>query len=275
MVKVDNESLAFRLNVCKFAPTSGEIILENAASTETITYVNEYRVNVANIVPEGTNINSYAAVGNVSEVPVEINKNIVPSTGAIQPTSNGAGDVSVIRLELNTDDQYVSPIFDLERSSFVRITNLINNNDITATNDPSYNGEIEPTNAAAASENYKTKARYITKKVTLEEGMEAENITVMMSLNNPISSTGRSSIKVFVRPIPVGEIDLDNINYVELSTSDVSNSSSTEDFREVSFTNIGSTTLTKFKTFSIKILMLGPQDGSAMPKIRNLRVVAT
>ena len=275
MVKVDNESLAFRLNLCKFAPTSGEIVLENTASTETITYVNEYRVNVANIVPEGTNINSYAAVGNVSEIPVEINKNIVPSTGAIQPTSNGAGDVSVIRLELNTDDQYVSPIFDLERSSFVRITNLINNNDITDTEDSSYNGEIEPTNAAAASENYKTKARYITKKVTLEEGMEAENITIMMSLNNPISSTGRSSIKVFVRPIPVGEIDLDNINYVELSTNDVSNSSSTEDFREVSFTNIGSTTLTKFKTFSVKILMLGPQDGSAMPRIRNLRVVAT
>lgn len=275
MVKVDNESLAFRLNVCKFSPTSGEIVLENDSSTETVTYINEYRLNVANIAPEGTNINSYVSVGGSSEVSTETNKNIIPAEGAIQPSSNGAGDISVVRLEMNTDDQYVSPVFDLERSSFVRVTNIINNNDITDQNDPSYNGEIEPTNAAAASENYKTKARYITKKVTLEEGMEAENITVMMSLNNPISSTGVSRIKVFVRPIPVGEDDLDNVNYVELTTSDSLNSSSTDDFREVSYTNIGSTTLTKFKTFSVKILMLGPQDGSATPKIRNLRVVAT
>jgi hypothetical protein len=275
MVKVDNESLAFRLNVCKFSPASGEIVLENDSSTETVTYINEYRLNVTNIAPEGTNINSYVSVGGSSEVSTETNKNIIPTQGAIQPSSNGAGDISVVRLEMNTDDQYVSPVFDLERSSFVRVTNLINNNDITDQNDPSYNGEIEPTNAAAASENYKTKARYITKKVTLEEGMEAENITVMMSLNNPISSTGVSRIKVFVRPIPVGEDDLDNVNYVELTTSDSLNSSSTDDFREVSYTNIGSTTLTKFKTFSVKILMLGPQDGSATPKIRNLRVVAT
>jgi hypothetical protein len=275
MVKVDNESLAFRLNVCKFSPASGEIVLENDSSTETVTYINEYRLNVTNIAPEGTNINSYVSVGGSSEVSTETNKNIIPTQGAIQPSSNGAGDISVVRLEMNTDDQYVSPVFDLERSSFVRVTNLINNNDITDQNDPSYNGEIEPTNAAAASENYKTKARYITKKVTLEEGMEAENITVLMSLNNPISSTGVSRIKVFVRPIPVGEDDLDNVNYVELTTSDSLNSSSTDDFREVSYTNIGSTTLTKFKTFSVKILMLGPQDGSATPKIRNLRVVAT
>lgn len=274
-IKVDNESLAFRLNVCKFTPPTGEIILANVASTQPITYVNEYRLNVANIVPEGTAIKSYVAIGDSSETPVEVNKNIIPSTGAIQPTSNGAGQVSIVRLALNTDDQYVSPIFDLERSSFVRVTNLINNNSITDPGDPSYNGELGPDNTGAANENYKTRARYITKKVTLEEGMEGENITVMMSLNNPISSSGRSNIKVFVRPIPIGEIDLDNIDYVELTTTDALNSSSSDDFREVSYTNIGSTTLTKFKTFSVKILMLGPQDGSAMPRIRNLRVVAT
>jgi hypothetical protein len=275
LVKVDNESLTFRLNICKFSPSSGSIQLQNEESTQSISYVNEYRVNVSDITPENTSISCTVAVGNGSAVPVETNKNIIPSTGAIQPDSNGVGDVATVNIFLNTNDENVSPVFDLERASFVRVENLINNNDITDTNDPAYNGELEFTNNSAASDNYKTRARYITKKVTLEEGLEAENITVLMSLNNPISSSGISKIKVFVRPIPVGESDLDNTNYVELTTSDVANSSSNDDYREVSFSNIGTTVLNKFRTFSVKIVMFGPVNGSAVPKIKNLRVIAT
>ena len=277
LVKVDNECLAFRINVCKFSPTTGSIELLNKESTNSVDYINEYRVNMSDITPENTSISCSVRVGNESSAHlVETNKNIIPSTGAIQPISNSEGNICEVTMTLNTSSEYVSPVFDLERASFVRIENLINNNDITDPEDPAYNGELEPTNSMAASENYKTKARYITKKVTLEEGLEAENITVMMSLNNPISSTpGRSNIKVFVRPIPIGEIDLDNTNYIELATSDTLNSSSTDDYREVTFTNIGSTVLNKFRTFSIKVLMLGPLNGSAIPKIKNLRVIAT
>ena len=123
---------------------------------------------------------------------------------------------------------------------------------------------------------YRTVARYISKKVTLEEGLESENITVSMSLcnSNKVSASG-SAIKVFIRPIPVGEVDLENINYVELTTTDNLVSVSDQEFREVSYTNIGYTTLAKFKTFSIKVVMLGPITGSSVPRIRNLRMVAT
>jgi hypothetical protein len=60
-----------------------------------------------------------------------------------------------------------------------------------------------------------------------------------------------------------------------LTPSDASYSYSKDEFREVSFTNIGYTTLPKFTTFSIKVVMFGDPFGAVYPKVRNLRVVAT
>ena len=97
-----------------------------------------------------------------------------------------------------------------------------------------------------------------------------------MSLCNPKKgSSNAASVQVFVRPIPVGETDYDNIDYVRLTTTDSAISTSDEDFREVSYTNIGSGALTKFKTFSVKVVMYGDSNGSAIPRIRNIRIIAT
>jgi hypothetical protein len=274
MIKSDSQSLAFRLHVCKFDPI-GVLTLQNDASTDAVLDINEYRFNCAEILPENTKITHVAQVGEDSATEIDSNKNIVPADGSISYVSNSQGGVvEIVSTMRASSDYYVSPVIDVERSSFLKISNIINNNNVSVSGDPLYNGELEPDNALANANN-KAKARYITKKVTLEEGLEAENITVMMSLCNPISPSGESSIKVFVRPIPVGEVDLDNINYVELTTSDSKYSSSTSDFREVSYTNIGSVSLNKFRTFSVKVVLFGPGDGSAVPKIRNLRVVAT
>ena len=40
-------------------------------------------------------------------------------------------------------------------------------------------------------------------------------------------------------------------------------------------TNIGYTTLTKFKSFSIQVVMFGSSTGAAVPRIKNLRMIAT
>jgi hypothetical protein len=106
--------------------------------------------------------------------------------------------------------------------------------------------------------------------------MEAENITVAMSLCNPKkANASAATIMVFVRPVPVSEDDYENVNYVELTTTDTGVSTSDDDFREVSFTNIGTKTLSKFKSFSIKVVMFGESNGAAVPRIRNLRMIAT
>jgi hypothetical protein len=279
--KSENETLALRLKVCKFS-SSGTVTVQNSAisSGSANLNINEFRLNAVDSTPEDTGI-TYAvevqASPSVNYASLTPNKNTIPASGyhAIS-SSTGEGNVAEIVATLSASPNgYVSPIFDLQKSSFITVSNTINNQTVTDSSSGSYNGELEPTNEGVAS-GYRTAARYISKKVTLESGMEAENITVSMSLCNPKKgNTNASSVKVFVRPVPVGEPDFDNVNYVELTSTDTGVSSSDSDFREVTFTNIGYTTLQKFKTFSIKVVMLGDDNGAAVPKIRNLRMIAT
>lgn len=279
--KSENETLALRLNVCKFS-SSGTITVQNSAisSGSANLNINEFRLNAVDTTPENTTI-AYAvevqASPSVDYTSLTPNKNTIPASGYHAISSSlGEGSVSEVVATLSASSNgYVSPVFDLQKSSFITVSNTINNQIVTDSSSGSYNGELEPTNDGVAS-GYRTAARYISKKVTLESGMEAENITVSMSLCNPKKgNTNASSVKVFVRPVPIGEPDYDNVNYVELTTTDTNISSSDSDFREVTFTNIGYTTLQKFKTFSIKVVMLGDDNGAAVPRIRNLRMIAT
>jgi len=279
MVKNDNETLAFRLHLCHFSSTGSIRFVNGSGSGDTQFYINEMRLNAVDIAPEGSAI-SYSSIVQSSPSVTNYtqflpNKNIVPATGYHLITSGTSqGGVASVDVTMSSStDGMVSPVFDLEKSSLVTVSNTINNNTITTRGDSQYNGELDPTNSGS---NYKTVARYITKKVTLDEGMEAENLTVAMSLCNPKKNSSiASSVKVFIRPIPVGEVDFENTDYVELTTSDSGVSSSDTDYREVSFTNIGYTALTKFKTFSVKIVMFGSPTGEAVPHLKNLRIIAT
>ena len=165
-------------------------------------------------------------------------------------------------------NDYVSPMVDLETSHYLVVGNKINNNTVLATN-----MELFPTNFGATSP---SEARYITKQVTLEPGFEATDVHVQMSLCNPYDS----SIQVFVRPLPVGESDFNSIGYTQLTADDSNYSQNPDEFREVSFTSTG-LGLTKFRAFSIKIVMFAsctstlPSDPRALPRIKNLRIVAT
>jgi hypothetical protein len=282
ITKTDNESLVFRLNMCKFG-ASGLLVAENAPITDEATtlFTNEFRLNTAEILPEGTSL-SYRGtmidgVGDDDYLSLAPNKNI-PTIGGYHQSNASllAGEVmsEMVVSFARGANGFVSPVFDLERSSLITITNVINNNFVTdPTNKEQYNGELDPNNQGAMQ---KALSRYISKRVTLDEGMEAENVTVILSLCNPRGSASTTpSIKVFARPVPLGESDIDNVGYVELTTNDSGESKSDADFREVTFTNIGTKTLPKFKTFSIKVLMLGDSTGASVPKIRNLRIIAT
>jgi hypothetical protein len=277
--KNDNETLAFRLGVCKFNASGTMDVLNEAMGATASLYVNQIRFNTTDATPEGTSISysSEVATSPATELGnITPNKNIDPPSGVYTiPSSNTEGGVSTITVSMTRPNvnEFVSPIFDMEKSSILTVTNLINNQTDSARNGAQYNGELDYVNTASQ---FKTAARYISKKVTLEDGMEAENITVSMSLCNPKkNSSTASSIQVFVRPVPVGETDPEDVEYVKLSTTDSAISTSDDDFREVSFTNIGYTTLPKFKTFSIKVVMFGADDGAAIPRIRNLRMIAT
>jgi hypothetical protein len=280
LTKTDNETLAMRLNLCRFT-SSGTVAFRNdAASGSSSLNANEFRLNAAAFAPEGSTISYSASIAtspNTTYSQLVPNRNIIPSDGYLSlVSSTSVGGFGTVTATLSaSSDGYVSPVFDLHRSSIVAISNTVNNNTNLTRGNAAYNGELEPSNSLAATA-YRTAARYITKKVTLESGVEADNVTVTMSLCNPKKgNSNAASIQVFVRPIPIGENDSDFVDYVQLTTTDTAISTSDTDFREVSYTNIGSTTLDKFTTFSVKIVMYGDTNGSAIPRIRNLRIIAT
>lgn len=279
IVKSENESLTFRLNFCNFV-SSGSIRVQNSEMTDETAnlYVNEFRLNTGEITPEGTVISYSGSIGG-TPIAMQPNKNGRVPADVIQISNSlPAGSVASITAELtNGAGGYVSPVFDLERCSLLTVSNVINNKSNTdKSNTNLYNGELEPTNSGVV-ENNRAASRYISKRVSLEEGLEAENITVIMSLCNPKGSSSIiPSIKVFVRPVPLGEQNMESTGYIELPGGDGASSPSEEDFREVSYTNLGNNiVLPKFKTFSIKVCMFGDPSGASFPRIRNLRIIAT
>jgi hypothetical protein len=258
-----------RVGVCKF--TSGTNTIQFSKSDafgSDVAKYNSIRFNTAVSLPEGC---SYTIGFDNPAVGYEPGKNIIPTTGIIDLNAVNA---NAILLSFTTADTYVSPMFDLERSSVVMTKNIINSNSNTTTN-----GELEPTNYAV-TEASRAKARYITKRITLEPDITARNVTVKMSLSNPVNRYNEqtllsSSVKVFIRPLPVGETDFNKVKYIELTPSDTGYSYTDGDFREVTFTNIGDETLPEFNSFSIKVAMFGDDNGIVYPRVRNLRVVAT
>lgn len=273
LTKNDNESLCMRLGVCKFTRSSNTAQFSKTdVFGSDVSKYNTIRVNTSVALPEGC---SYSIQFNNNAETYEPGKNIIPSNGILDLNSLlTSAPTNTMLLTFSSTDDYVSPMFDLERSSVILTRNIINSKTNSTTN-----GELEPTNLAIVADQRAT-ARYITKRVALEPDVTAENVTVKMSLSNPVSKYSggtllASSVKVFVRAMPIGETDFSKVKYIELTPSDTGNSYSDDEFREVTFTNIGYTTLPEFNTFSIKVTMFGDDDGIVYPKVRNLRVIAT
>lgn len=269
MIRNENEMLCSRIGVCKFTTSSGSISFTDLYETFSGFDYNTMRINCFGVIPEGCNIQSSFEDDNIL-----MNTNVVPLGGY---RSASVSDELVFELSRGSN-AYVSPVFDLERTNFLVTKNIINNRSGTdPTNVDQYNGELEPNNLAITDTSKRALSRYITKRITLEEGISAENVTVKMSLCNPVKSSGdTSSVKVFIRAIPIGEVDGSKVNYIELVTNDMGYSSSEDDFREVTFTNIGhNIALPKFQSYSIKVAMFGSSNGASYPRIRNLRTVAT
>ena len=117
---------------------------------------------------------------------------------------------------MKTNSETYSPIIDLTQSDFLCIKNDVSN---VSTN------ETEPTGGDARS-------KYITRRVILEDGMDAEDLQVYLDVAKP--SAG--SIKVygkFMNAADPGDYQED-INWIELETN-TSPSEVTEEFAEYSY----------------------------------------
>jgi hypothetical protein len=141
-----------------------------------------------------------------------------------------------------------------------------------------YNGEDKKSGG-------NSKARYMTRRVTLADGFDSGDLRVYLTAYKPSGS----NIHVYYKLLSGSDPDVfDDKNYQLMGQLGNSNyvSTSENDYRElvfapgitdlanntVSYTS-GSTAYNTFKTFSIKVVMSG-SDTTDVPKVRDLRAIA-
>ena len=124
------------------------------------------------------------------------------------------------------------------------------------------------------------KTRYITRRVTLEDGFDAQDLKVMVNAYKPKDT----DIKVYYRVHNADDPDDFEVKpYVLMTQETDSNriSANESDIHEYTFKSpdnvitytSNSVTYDKFKTFAIKIV-LGSASSATIPKIKDLKAIA-
>ncbi len=195
----------------------------------------------------------------------------------------------VMRGTLRTTDNFVSPVLDTSRFNSILLKNNINS-DVT-------NEHLDFGNA---------QARYISKKVVLADGQEAEDLVVYLTAYKPLGT----NINVYVRihnpedPQSFSQKDFTPLRQVTASNT-FSDSVNRRDFREFEYTFSANAAGQNFlassnshaylnsangnviayrssdgsiyhtyKTFSIKIVMTSTSGTHIIPLVRDMRAIA-
>tara|TARA_E500000318_G_scaffold71664_1_gene66348 strand:+ start:4635 stop:7145 length:2511 start_codon:yes stop_codon:yes gene_type:complete len=176
-------------------------------------------------------------------------------------------------IELSTTNENLSPVIDLDRASFIAVSNRIN--DIETSSD------VYPTaNFVASTEprGDNNSAIYLTKSVVLENPATA--LKVFFAAQKHSSA----DIKIMYRIKPQNsDEDFEDLGFVYFNTDGspdggITNSLDDNDFREYFYTagvddDGNGTALEEFKQFQIKII-LQSTDAANPPRIRDLRAIA-
>jgi hypothetical protein len=193
---------------------------------------------------------------------------VIPNQDLIFSTSKEITTNNDLQLKVTfrTSDTNVSPYFDVGSAGISLIKNVINA--------PPTGGEVAETEATDSH----ALAKYITRKVTLAEGLEATSLKVFVDQNMPSGA----SVEVYYRVINSDDdSNFEERPYVLMTRRQptITVNQSVSLFNEyeyyaddISYTS-GSVTYDNFTTFSIKIVMYSTSS-AAVPTFRNFRAIA-
>ena len=240
-------------------------------------YIDEYQLNHSTVIPSGTSIINSASFD--SDIVIIPGKSVVPSSR----TKIIAADpiTEKFQITLSRDNSVsqtsISPILDTKYLDFVCIENKINNK--LSSSDGSDNDETKPFGSDLGAI-----AKYITRRVTLEDDFEAKNLKVFLDLNQQGAGGSDVNIEVYAKFVSETEdADFGDKSYVKMNVENNEDQFVSEnefDFREVSYTlptdSIPLQDADRIKSFAIKICMYRNDSDfvTSVPKIKDLRVVA-
>ena len=260
-------NLKYKINRCIFDGSDVSLTLKNSPQTSVV--IDEYRLNYNTVLPLGTNVSTTSVFDN--NTAVVSGKNIQSS---VSKTLSDPESLFTVNMSLDsaTTKTSVSPVLDTYYLDLGCFENRINNNfDTTDTNANDELNAFETESGAIA--------KYITRRVTLEDGFEARNLKVFLDLNQQDECSVEIYGKISTRE---DETDFDELGYFkmipEVDTNFVSENEF--DFREVSFTlptnalSITGTESGRVKSFAVKVCMYRPNTTTKVPLIKDLRIVA-
>ena len=255
--KTDTEDAKFLLHICNFSSSASFTLGAAGAAfygSGTLP-AHAVRYNVPNIVPSNTTLSTTES-GLVGSS-VNLNKTSTTTTTTFNGSNNG---FTTLTFNLTTTDPYVSPVIDIDRANANIIENKIANVSLA--------GSTNETSSTQLGATVKATARYITKRVVLEPGMEATNLRVEMLASYPQETT----FKVYARMSPENGTGLpfDLRGYTELTAANTYSNTTVGGYQEMAFRLTGQP---KFRVFAIKIVMAST-DPTIVPRFKNLRITA-
>lgn len=168
------KDLCFEMRICEFTKSEKTLVLKNSEIGMKADVVHAL---IQNLQPADTSITTIANLPSYAgNIVIDTDVNL-PS----QSSFDAVGDAS-ISIILKTNDVNISPVIDLERTALICIENIINKTSDITTPETDY----QLGNALA---------KYVTGRVTLNQGFNANNLVVYVNVNRP----QQSSIEVYYR----------------------------------------------------------------------------
>lgn len=220
----------------------------------------------------GTNTNSIADSGSIF-VNVKDNTDLEEEKIVLSKSNETSGKSVTFTGRVESFSKFISPVIDTKKSNLIFVKNIINNK---------YDKENEAHGGEAL-------ARYITKKVTLAEDQDAEDLVVYIGGYRPPST----NIKLYYKILHAEDSSrFDDLLWEEMeeqSKMTYSSKADKYDMREMKFgipankltgtnaevqyTNPDGIVFTGFKYFSIKVVLLS-DNTSLVPRCKDLRAIA-
>jgi len=284
ITKIDAGGFEFKVNTTADSDEVGGG--SDILSTKNIPYSLVWP-NMATLKPSGTNM--YAAYKGTSgksfagaETPytvdadftsINLNKNnfALEYNYVIAADSIADAEISIgaktaeMEVQMTSDNNFVSPMIDLQRSSLTLVDNIIDNQDSAATS--GFNVPINFVNETDARRGTSA-AKHITKVTTLAQA--AVGLKVLVTANRPKPA----GIKLYYRTGNENDIlDAEDWTYIA-STSNNPPDDNQNIFREYEYLIGGlGGTLAAFTKFQLKIVMTST-NSAKVPVIKDLRAIA-
>lgn len=193
------------------------------------------------------------------------NSNVVVPSHSTTDVPDGV-DPLKFTLTLTNTTKDLTPIVDLQKTQVKLIKNIID----SWTQNIS-DSELEITGKGTAH------AKYQTKAVTLNEGFDADGLTIYIDANTPEGT----KIEVFYRVLNRYDFQLfDKSRWYLLPKKTVTNNTLSNDFTEQTYEDLAiqyssnGTTYTTFDRLAVKVVFYSDYP-TKVPSIKNLRIIAT